>query len=241
MKKHIAILILLVFALLPLSAQKSRDVLYLKNGSMIYGKLIEVKDNQYKIRTSDGSIFIFSGTEIEKFVNEAPVFDGRKKNGFGFAMEAGFLVGAQSSEYHAPFSFNCLASYTANTKNLISLGSGVEFIGKPYAPLFFEYKYSFNNRRATPFIFARCGKLFYIGQEGDGSEANDMYDQKDFKGGFSCALGTGISWVKEDFETYLSFAYRYAETSFVQKNYNNYDATYENAYNRLEVKLGFKF
>jgi hypothetical protein len=241
MKKHLALLIIVVFTLMPLSAQKSKDILYLKNGSMIYGKLIEVKDNQYKIRTSDGSIFIYPGTEIDKFVNEAVVFDGRKKNGFGFALEAGFLVGSQSSEYNAPFSFNGLASYTVNTKNLISLGSGVEFIGRPYAPLFIEYKYSFNNRKATPFIFARGGKLFYMGQESDDSYPNDTYAQKDFKGGFSCALGTGISWAKDDFETYLSFAYRYAETSYVQKNYNNYDATYENAYNRLEVKLGFKF
>ena len=241
MKIQFAFLVLMLFAFQSLSAQKSKDVLYLKNGSMIYGKLMEVKDNQYKFQTSDGSIFIFPESEIDKLVNETAVFDGRKKNGFGFAMEAGFLVGAQSSEYHAPFSFNCLASYTANTKNLISLGSGIEFIGKPYAPLFIEYKYSIKNRKTTPFIFARCGKLFYVGQESSGSDTNDTYDQKDFKGGFSCALGTGISWAKDDFETYLSFAYRYAETSYVQKDYNNYDATYENAYNRLEVKLGFKF
>jgi hypothetical protein len=241
MKKHFVLIILLVFVLLPLAAQKSKDVIYLKNGSKIYGKLLEVKDDKYKIQTSDGSIFIFSGAEIDRFVNESAVFEGRKNNGFGFTMEAGFLVGAQNSDYPAPFSFNCLASYTVKTKNLISLGSGVEFIGKPYAPLFIEYKYSFNNRKTTPFIFARGGKLFYLGQESDGSDTNDMYDQKDFKGGFSCAFGTGISWAKDDFETYLSFAYRYAETSYVQKDYNNYDATYENAYNRLEVKLGFKF
>jgi hypothetical protein len=241
MKKIISFIILLIFILLPLAAQKSKDVLYLKNGSMIYGKLIEVKDNQYKIRTSDGSIFIYSGQEIEKFVNETPLFDGREKNGFGFALEAGFLIGSQNTEYPAPFSFNFLGSYTANTSNLISLGSGIEFIGKPYMPLFIEYKYSFYDRKTTPFIFARGGKLYYVGQDEGTSDTNNMYDPKDFKGGFSCALGTGISWAKDDFETCLSFAYRYAATSYVQKDYNNYDATYKNSYNRLEVKLGFRF
>ena len=241
MKKSIVLIILLTSALLPLSAQRSKDVLYLKNGSILYGRLLEVKDDVYKIQTSDGSIFIYSGPEIEKFVNEIPVFDGRKKDGFGFALEAGFLIGAQSSEYPDPFSFNCLASYTAKTRNLISLGSGVEFIGRPYAPLFIEYKYSFHDRKVTPFIFARGGKLFFLGQEEGTSDGNNMYDQRDFKGGFSCALGTGISWAKDDFETYLSFAYRYAETSYVQKDYNNYDATYKSSYNRLEVKIGFRF
>jgi hypothetical protein len=134
-----------------------------------------------------------------------------------------------------------VGSYTANTSNLISLGSGIEFIGKPYMPLFIEYKYSFYDRKTTPFIFARGGKLYYVGQDEGTSDTNNMYDPKDFKGGFSCALGTGISWAKDDFETCLSFAYRYASTSYVQKDYNNYDATYKNSYNRLEVKLGFRF
>ena len=241
MKKHLIIYTILIFNLLPLSAQKSKDVLYLKNGSMIYGKLLEVTDNQYKIQTSDGSIFIYSLPEVEKFVNETATFDGRKKNGFGFNLEAGFLVGSQSNEYPAPFSFNCLIGYTTNSKNLISLGSGVEFIGRPYTPLFLEYKYSIYDRKTTPFLFVRAGTLFYVGNEDETSNDNNDYDPRDFKGGFSCAFGTGISWAKEDFETYLSFAYRYAETSYVQKNYNNYDDTYKNSYNRLEVKLGFRF
>jgi hypothetical protein len=55
------------------------------------------------------------------------------------------------------------------------------------------------------------------------------------------AVGTGISWAKEDMETYLSFAYRYAQTSYKQNNYNDIIYTYKNNYNRLEIKFGFKF
>ena len=40
----------------------------LKTGVSIYGKLIEVKDNQYKIKTADGSIFIFPSADVERFV-----------------------------------------------------------------------------------------------------------------------------------------------------------------------------
>ena len=82
------------------------------------------------------AVYLFiRGQRLISLSMRQSVFDGRKKNGLGFALEAGFLVGSQSSEYNAPFSFNFLASYTANTKNLISLGSGVEFIGRPYTPL----------------------------------------------------------------------------------------------------------
>ena len=246
MKKCFGTIMMLIITLLPLSAQKSKDVLYLKNGSMIYGKVIEVIDNQYKIQTTDGSIFIYKSSEVEKFAKDVLSFENRKAEGLGFALEAGLLVGAQNSVYVSPFSFNFLASYTANTRNIISLGSGVEFLGVPFAPLFLEYKYLINNKKTSPFLFARGGGLLHLSEEEANNQDNNQYnnsqyDKRDFRGGFSCALGTGISWVRDDFESYLSFAYRYAKTSYIQKNYSNFDATYKNSYNRLEIKFGFKF
>ena len=59
MKKISLFVIMLIFTVINLSAQKNKDVLYLKNGSIIYGKLMEVIDNQYKIKTPDGSLFVF--------------------------------------------------------------------------------------------------------------------------------------------------------------------------------------
>ena len=243
MKKLSLLVIMLIFTFFTLSAQKKKDVLYLKNGSIIYGKLIEVADNQYKIKTSDGSIFIFSSTEVEKFENETPLYDGRKKRGLGFALEGGFLVGAQSSDYRAPFSFNIIGNVTSNTKNIFGLGSGVEYLGQPFTPLFLEYKYLFSEKKTTPFIFFRGGKLFNLqGDTQNNDYVNPQYDYtKSYSGGGSFTIGTGISWAKEDIETYLSFAYRYARTSYSQYNYNHLLETYKNDYNRLEIKFGFKF
>ena len=242
MKKHILLIIILIITGIQLSAQKTNDVLYLKNGNIRYGKLIEVTNDQYKMQTSDGSIFIFKADEVEKFAKESAFFEGRKASGLGFALEAGFLIGSQGSEYVAPLSFNFLGSITANTNNVISIGSGVEFIGRPYTPLFLEYKYIFSNRRVSPFMFLRGGGIIPVSDtEESGSVTNPNTQPKDFKGGFSMALGTGISWLKEGYETNLSFAYRYAHTSYIQNEYTRGDVTYNNKYNRLEVKLGFKF
>jgi hypothetical protein len=45
------------------------DVIYLKNGSVIKGKIIEMKPQEsYKIETADGNIFVFEMEEIEKVV-----------------------------------------------------------------------------------------------------------------------------------------------------------------------------
>jgi hypothetical protein len=241
MKKHLVTFIMLIFILFPISAQKTKDVLYLKNGSIIYGKLIEIFEDQYKIQTSDGSIFIYKSSEVEKFAKKSPFYDGRITDGFGFSLEAGLLIGSQHTDYPAPFSFNFLAGFTSNTRNIISIGSGVEFIGKPFIPLFLEYKYLLFDRKTTPFIFARGGALLHIGVEDSESYVPYDYNPTNYRGGGSFALGSGISWAKEDYDAYLSFAYRYAHTSYDQNDYTRGNTTYENSLNRLEIKFGFKF
>lgn len=242
MKKTLLLATLLIICILNLSAQKSKDVLYLKNGSMIYGKLIEITDSQYKIKTSDGSVFIFTPAEVDKFMNEEIRFEGRKENGFGFVLEAGLMVGGQNTDYVAPFSFNYLGNYTAGTNNIYGIGSGVEYIGDPFMPLFFEYKHIMNRKKTSPFIFGRAGRLFHLnGEEESNNYSYPYYGySKSYEGGFTMTLGTGISWAREDHETYLSFAYRNAHTSYTEKN-NSSSTKYYNTLNRLEIKYGFRF
>lgn len=241
MKKHLFFVFLLVIFTLQLSAQRGKDALYLKNGSIIYGRLLEMSGNRFMIRTNDGSIFNYSADEVDKFLKEAPGFEGRKTDGFGFSLEGGVLVGSQNSEFDAPFSFNILINYTLNKLNIFGLGSGAEFMGSTFSPVFGEYKMLFNDRKTAPFIFFRGGVLLHTGESDKNDPSNPYYYPKDYKGGPSFGIGTGISWAKEDIETYLSFGYRYAQTSYVQNSYNNVMYTYKTNYNRLEVKFGFKF
>jgi hypothetical protein len=242
MKKISAVLVLLIILLVPVSAQRNKDVIYLKNGSSIYGKLLEVNDSQYKIKTADGSVFIFPSADVDKFVNETIQYEGRKKKGFGIAMEAGFLIGPQSAEYKTPFSFNLLANYTLDTRNVFGFGSGVEYLGEPFTPLFLEYKYFFSQNKTVPFIYVRGGKMCYLGGESNDDYYTPAYDQsRSYSGEGTFTIGTGISWAREYGETYLSFAYRNAHTSYTETNYNSQTVTYKNNYNRLEIKLGFRF
>lgn len=243
MKKPFLVMIMLTISAIGLLAQRTKDVIYLKNGSIIYGKLLEISDNRYKMQTADGSIFTFDSNEIDKFTKEAPVYNGRKTGGFGFALEAGLLVGAQNTDYDAPFSFNVLAGAVINTRHILSGGSGVEFIGRPYVPFFVEYKFITNTKKTAPFFFTRAGVLTENSDDSDPPNGyyNNEYQPYNYKGGASFTVGTGISWSKEDYETYLSFAYRYSHTSYQQKEYNRGVITYSNNLNRLELKFGFRF
>ena len=65
MKKLSLLVIILIFTVITVSAQRKKDVLYLKNGSIIYGKLMEANDNQYTIKTPDGSILIYAYNRLE--------------------------------------------------------------------------------------------------------------------------------------------------------------------------------
>jgi hypothetical protein len=241
MKKNLLFIIMLIISLLPLTAQKNKQVLFLNNGSKIFGNIVEIADNQYKIKTREGSIFIVPEADVDRYTDESADYVGRKSNGFGFVIEGGGLFGVKTEEYTTPFSFNILGNLTLRTRNKFGVGSGVEYMGQAYMPVFAEYKFLFFDRKTTPFFFIRGGKLIH--KKGD-SESNDVYNNntnKDYSGGLTTTIGTGISWSGDSNEMYLSFAFRNAHTSYTQKNYNYQMATYKTTLNRLEVKFGFSF
>lgn len=76
-----------------------QDVIYLKNGSIIRGMIIESVPNQsYKIKTSDGSVFAYTVDEVSKLTKEEPY--NQKKNsynkkspGYFGAVEFGYSIG----------------------------------------------------------------------------------------------------------------------------------------------------
>lgn len=69
----------LFFSLAVFAQTQTRDVLYLKNGSVIKGSITEMNPNTgIKIKTADGSIFVYKMNEILK--TEKEEFVGRETN-----------------------------------------------------------------------------------------------------------------------------------------------------------------
>ncbi len=70
------IALFLIFPFLLIAQNYEEDVVYLKNGSIIHGLIIEQIPNQsIKIQTKDNSIFFFKMEEIEKITKESPSTD----------------------------------------------------------------------------------------------------------------------------------------------------------------------
>jgi TM2 domain-containing membrane protein YozV len=79
MKKIFTTLFFLLCCLF-VSAQDLQDVVYLKNGSVLRGTIIEQVPNQsLKIQLSDGSIFVYQFSEIDKIAKE-PVLKSAKQS-----------------------------------------------------------------------------------------------------------------------------------------------------------------
>lgn len=71
MKKLVLLLTLFVCVSLPCLAQNYTEAVYLKNGSIIRGIIIEqVPNTSLKIQTSDGSVFSYTLEEVEKITKE---------------------------------------------------------------------------------------------------------------------------------------------------------------------------
>lgn len=82
-------IIFLFFALLVtvfVSAQQNNliDVVYLKNGSILRGIIIEQIPNELiKLQTADGNVFVYQTSEIEKITKETPTNQSRNTLTFG--------------------------------------------------------------------------------------------------------------------------------------------------------------
>ena len=75
--KSLFVLLLLTFFAFALQAQEQYiDVIYLKNGNVLRGTIIEQVPSEYvKLKTSDGSEFVFRVDEIERITKEEnPVY-----------------------------------------------------------------------------------------------------------------------------------------------------------------------
>ena len=90
MKKISTIILFLVFSMLAYSQQTYQDVVYLKNGSIIRGTIIEQVPNvSIKIETSDRNVFVYKIDEIEKMAKE-PMLKANPKSSSSSGVTPGY-------------------------------------------------------------------------------------------------------------------------------------------------------
>lgn len=147
MKKLTLLLLLLISILYSGFSQEYKDVVYLKDGSVIKGTIIEqIPNEQVKIKTEGGSIFVYRFSDIEKITKEREEINLDEYGGdfsYGVAIGGGGLGGVpirfytnsmtaiELGAYYRPIFIDM--GYTSDIKSSIALAGGINiFLDKHY-------------------------------------------------------------------------------------------------------------
>ena len=154
------------------------EVVYLKNGGVIRGIIIEqIPNEKLKIQTKDGNVFVFLYTEIEKITKEVDpsssesykksksnltTIDGYKSSGYFNATEIVFgfgvgkiepVTGSGSANYendNSTIGLRTSHGYQFNPHFSLGLGIGLEVGKRSALPIFFDLRFPFTHKKVNP-------------------------------------------------------------------------------------------
>ena len=242
MRKLLLLLTLLLSISTYVAAQNYTEVVYLKNGSVIKGVIIEQVPNvSLKIKTGDGSLIICQMNEVEKIIKEERYtrdyrtdIDNRKAarntlKGYKGFVDFGYIV--DLSDYDAN-KVEISTSHGYQFNNYFYLGGGVaaDFYTDAdliAVPIFVDFRANFINKKVTPFADIKTG-----------------YSVGDVEGAYvSTGIGVRFS-LKGKKAINLKLEYNYQQHNdhgdySYNNNYYSYDYDYD--LEGLGFKIGFEF
>lgn len=173
MKKIITLFIICFIAGLDsLMAQNLEDVVYLKNGSIIRGVILEqIPNESIKIETRDGNIFFYKFDELLKLTREEPKNRYGKNSGSNRQYGNGFNDPINKNYYgDVNFGYGFLinntdfldlqiiSGYEFSEYFGLGLGTGVKFDGAGLAiPVFANFRSEFIDGAVVPFASLNVG------------------------------------------------------------------------------------
>lgn len=224
------------------SAQtKYEDVLYLKNGSIIHGVIIEqVPNESLKIQTKDRNVFVYRMDEVLKIAKEEVVSsrskrepltkDNIKKRGFTNITELSLgrdilnngseaaVAGYSTTEVMPSLGIQTVNGYMFN--HYIIAGIGLAFNTNSdlaFVPLFAELRINLSNAPLAGFVFIDGGYSFTA------KEVYNLNNDRKYFGGtyFSPGLGIKLNVAKSKALTF-SLGYRSQQARIYVLDYGAY-------------------
>ena len=224
------------------SAQSSRDVVYLKSGSILKGELTEQGADQLRLEMADGSIWALERAEVVKIEQEEVVPAKRQvhipKTGFYNQTDVGIMVGSSGWHTIVSPSFQSVSGYSINEHFAAGLGVGIEYFDDALAPVFAEGRYTLFKGRTSPYVSTKLGYAIPL----NNYKVGDQWGQK---GGITAGALLGI---RHHFNSSLgltiSAGYRFQSNTVVQQwwwfNEGDQMRIYQR-YNRIAFRIGLLF
>jgi hypothetical protein len=166
MKKFLILILFVLTATIVFAQSNYQDVVYLKNGSIIHGVIIEqVPNKSIKIETADGNIFVYQIDEIEKLTKEPTKNDGENtglEQGYKGIVEVGYQIGI--GDYGMDrLKLNIINGYQINPYFSLGIGTGLRYYFSsevPLIPLFADFRANFINGKISPYLSLGIGYSF---------------------------------------------------------------------------------
>lgn len=233
-------IITLIFYLLTINAfaQKiNNDVLYLKNGSIYRGKIIEKNQQIVKLETCEKNIYAVQMTDIQEIKSEETLKKSAisyKEKGYIHYTELGPLAGsnrASNGVTTSAFSFQTVNGYKFNQYLFTGIGIGADLYAvQTFVPIVLSVRGDFTKKGdKIPFYFLDGGYSL-------NATSNDV-DGIKYKGGNTLAVGLGLKILfNENTGFVIGAGYRFQRSELVGKT----KTTIED-FDRLTLRIGFSF
>lgn len=229
MKRFLLLICLALCGVAFAFSQNYQEVVYLKNGSIIRGVVVEqVPGVSLKIQTSDGNVFVYQMSEVEKISKEAaPRQYGRQSNHYGG--QQGFKGGYRPNGYRGFMEFgggpgvgdygDGFVSFSTSHGGQISpyfyLGAGIGFdyhVGYQtfFLPIFADLRANFLDNNITPYFGAKIGYSVF---DATGVYLNPTLGidvALDSRLGFNFSLGYNLQSAEIISYSYYGYSYSYS-------------------------------
>lgn len=170
MKKYLALLLFALITTMSFGQSNYQDVVYLKNGSIIRGVIIEqVPNKSIKIETADRSVFVYQMDEIEKLTKEpiqgksgGSFSNSGLQSGYKGIVELGYQIG--TGDYGMDrLKLNIINGYQLNPYFSLGLGTGLRYYFDAEAaliPIFADFRANFMDNNVSPYLSIGVGYSF---------------------------------------------------------------------------------
>jgi len=237
--------LLLLLTCQRLSAQKTEDVVILKNGTVVHGVLMkDTSGNHVRVINHYGDIWVFEKKDVDSLKKERPyeyIAKTFNRAGFEFDMNAACMVRSTSNAIGSAniVGFNAFFGYRG--KKACSSGAeiGLEFYDWMEIPVSASFRLRTSYRALSPFLAFRLG--YTIPAE---KRPNDWDYSYTGLGGYHSSVGFGIERIINSNSSFIiSFTYHYQELNYHLTPLYQYlqNRSRTETYSRFRLSLGYAF
>lgn len=234
--KSLLMLFVVLFPCL-LSAQPvMEDVVYLNDGSVLRGEIIEMNENEsLKIKISGGSVFFILMEDVDEIKRE----EVRRPRYFkqrGYVNYTG-LEKLSGEEGRDATRYQMVNGYQFNPR--FSAGIGIAFVDyhDPLnaIPIFADIRLKLKKSNTTPFLFLKGGYNFSV-------VPDEEFPIDDHRGGIMLDAGVGLQFeVNDQVGWYFNAGYNIDKMEYEEEIWGNRNSTTSLTYRRVHFGIGLAF